>query len=98
MANKIPAVQPFLYNVDDIPAHCSRGVILSDVLSGVSSYETTKIFTDTSGVDPNEEIDYSPESDPRLDKFDAVELGFSVIEEELDKHKGAPSADSVEKK
>lgn len=87
---EIIIVNPFRWHEMDIPSHISRGSILSDVLNGISSYETTKVYTDTSGINPDEEIEYNPEQDSRLDKFDAVELGFEAIEDALDSQKSNP--------
>lgn len=62
--------------------HFHRGNILSGVLRGECSYEQVKVYSDLSPGDDGTAIEYDPEFDSRLDKFDAVELGFEYAENE----------------
>lgn len=65
---------------NDPPAHVSRGTLLALCLSGDASYEVVKPICDEYSGDDQAEIDYTPDGDFRLDKFDAVEYGFSMID------------------
>lgn len=62
--------------------HVSRGVILSGVLQGTAGYDSVPVMTDTPVSDSEPDIDYNPETDQRLDRFDAVEMGIEAIDED----------------
>lgn len=82
-------VQKFEYSLDHIPdslktssvPYVSRGVILSGVLRGTAGYDSIPVMTDTPVSDSEPDIDYNPESDQRLDRFDAIEMGIDAIDE-----------------
>lgn len=63
-------------------AHVPRGVILSGVLQGTAGYDSVPVMTDTPVTDSEPDIDYNPETDQRLDRFDAVEMGIDAIDKE----------------
>lgn len=58
--------------------HYHRGDILSGVLAGQANYEVARVYSDLSPGDDSE-IEYDPEFDSRLDKFDAVEVGLRAL-------------------
>lgn len=72
------------FNENSSPVmHVSRGDILSDVLDGLASYDSMAVVTDLTPAQGDAPIDYDPNSDQRLDKFDAVELGFDAMDRAL---------------
>lgn len=74
----------------DDPEFVSRGVVLAACLSGEASYDTIKPFTDIPSDDDTQFIEYTPECDSRLDKFDGVEFGYKMIDNALDSKKPNP--------
>lgn len=64
-------------------AHVSRGTILSGVLNGLCGYDSIPVLCDTPVSDAEPDIDYNPETDQRLDRFDAVEMGVEAIDEKV---------------
>lgn len=77
------------FSLDDAyptSVYASRGTILSGVLDGAASYEVTSVMTDLQpGDDSN--IEYVPEHDCRVDKFDALAMGVSASEDPHPKDK-----------
>lgn len=67
-------------NLCEVLPHVSRGVILSGVLQGTAGYDSVPVMTDTPVSDSEPDIDYNPETDQRLDRFDAVEMGIDEID------------------
>lgn len=63
--------------------HIPRGVILAGVLNGVAGYDSVPVITDTPCCDNEPAIDYNPETDQRLDRFDAIEMGIEAIDEKI---------------
>lgn len=76
--NIIPGYQPM--NVMPARQAIPRGVILSGVLNGTASYEAIRVVTDASGVDDTTQIEYDPNADQRLDRFDALEMGYEAMD------------------
>lgn len=66
-----------------IVPHVSRGSILAGVLNGVCGYDSIPVLSDSSVSDVEPDIDYNPETDQRLDRFDAVEMGVEAIDEKV---------------
>lgn len=63
--------------------HYHRGDILSGVLAGQANFEVARIYSDLSPGD-NGDIEYDPEFDSRLDRFDGVEFGLRSMESQLE--------------
>lgn len=77
----------------------TRGEILSGVLDGTCGYDSIPVVTDApvSGSEPA--IDYDPEADQRLDRFDGVEMGISEMDEKTPSQlPGGENATKSEKK
>lgn len=81
---KTTLYQPSLGLVEEdyfnAPLYVTRGQVLIGVLDGSESIETTKVYTDTSNTDIEAEIGYQPELDSRIDKFDALEYGYELLD------------------
>lgn len=60
--------------------HISRGVILSGVLDGTANYEAITPYTDGDSGALDSDVEYDPNADQRLDKFDALEEGYQAID------------------
>lgn len=88
---------PFDVVCCDIP-HVSRGVILSGVLNGVAGYDSVPVMTDTPVSVSEPDIDYNPENDQRLDRFDAVEMGIEAIDKETPTRLPSGTVDSKSEK
>lgn len=81
---KTTLYQPSLGLVEEdyfnAPLYVTRGQVLIGVLDGSESTEITKVYTDTSSTDIEAEISYQPELDSRIDKFDALEYGYELLD------------------
>lgn len=90
---QLPVVLPF----EECFVHIPRGVILSGVLDGTASYDVITPYTDGDSGNLDSSVEYDPNSDQRLDKFDALEEGYQTIDA-YDSAAGGSENHSVEKK
>lgn len=83
----------FPWSEEETSIHVPRGVQITGVLDGQGSFVTVGTFSDLPEGDSPDNIEYDPEHDSRLDKFDAVEFATSRMEKELEaKRDGSKSA------
>lgn len=81
---------------DDPHLYRSRGEILVSVLEGTCSTQTQAIRTD-SDSNPDSPIDYHPDGDSRLDRFDGLELGYGLMDNALDERRTSKENSTEEK-
>lgn len=98
------------YLVDDLPEYVSRGQRIRSVLDGSGNVEILPGRPDVQveqrewdkGEKYDPDIDFDPNSFSRMDKFDGVEVGQELIENELSSRPAGPSeaadSNSEEKK
>lgn len=81
-----------LWLLEDPPQYESRGLVIMSILDGSGSAEVIPSRPDVSATpsdwdrgdryDPD--LDFDPNSYSRIDKFDGLEVGQSLIDSELD--------------
>ncbi|UPW41686.1 hypothetical protein [Peromfec virus RodF8_20] len=75
-------------DTSDPQLYRSRGEVLVSVLNGTCSTQVQAIQADTDN-NPDSPIDYHPDGDCRLDRFDGLELGYGLMDQALDEHPSA---------
>lgn len=80
--------------IEDPPQYESRGLVIMSILDGSGSADIIPSRPDVSAspsdwdkgdrFDPD--IDFDPNAYSRIDKFDGLEVGQSLIDSELDSH------------
>lgn len=94
------------YLLEDRPAYVSRGARIMSVLDGSGSIDLMPgrpdVEASQSDWDKGEKYDpdlnFDPNSFSRMDKFDAVEVGQSLIDSELSKSTSPAVPSTVEEK
>lgn len=68
----------------DAVFHVSRGTSINNVLNGSGHFETVQHYSDAADGAGDDNLEYDPENDFRLDKFDGLEYATQRMENELE--------------
>lgn len=92
--------------LEDAPAYVSRGQRILSVLDGSGSVDVLPGRPDVTaepsdfekGEKFNPDIDFDPNSFSRMDKFDGLEVGQELIDNQLDRSKPTSNTTNSEEK